>query len=709
MSATLRAFLHRLDQVENWVWMALARAGAASSGPLPIVNTDLFIASTGNDANSGKSPTAPVRTYARIEQLYPALRTGALRVHFLDAGPFAIADGEHVLPPASNALTPPVQFLGHYAQNPAGGGAGVRTVLAVGTDTVQDTAGGLTPEFYGGAVLRRLTGNTWRRYFVTSHTANTFTLAFPWLNGGPPAPGDTFDVLLATSQLTYGNVTFNLNGSVLVCDGILWNANPIGGAVGWVWTNGTAYVPGGRVVLSAGRYGVEDGGLRTCDVIESTLVPTRYPTELPDLLGFFATTGPAIPGAGDVYAGPGGDLIAALTTQEPAPFGIDVVADAGGPIQLFDSDIQLVNELISQNGSGVQAGVSSPGNSHSHIRNLTHGASAAFGGFLKLAAVDMTGSATNAIEVQQGGVLVTSAVTGVTLAGVGITVDGGTLTDDGTSTVTGPVGDLQIDGQTMSWKQFKALGAVTPGVGPNSNFGGLKAPVFLLESLLWLRADFVTLAGGNVATLFDLSTHATNLTGLPGAQPLWEAAGFQAQASIKFDGVGEYLEGGITPLPALLSAAAQAQTTIIVVGEFHAVAGGGSRIYSMLPTAQAGDGAGQGQILYAPGALGAYTNPTGLEADIPQPAPGVPFIHMAVVDGTHVSAYRDGTKRSTTADTDLIIADQLWVGCGKSAGGAAFFAPYRLAELIILPGLLSVADLTQLDRYLGNRYSIAVT
>src|SRR4029077_15834319 len=124
--------------------------------------------------------------------------------------------------------------------------------------------------------------------------------------------------------------------------------------------------------------------------------------------------------------------------------------------------------------------------------------------------------------VQKNGTLSLFGCTGHGSLGFGVEVDsGGDLEDDGNSAITGSLGELLVNGQILTWKQFHALGSSLSALGRGNN-----PPAWMVEALLWLRADFVTLNAGNVATLFDLSTNGTNLTQAnPAWQPLWEAAG----------------------------------------------------------------------------------------------------------------------------------------------------------------------------------------
>jgi hypothetical protein len=688
-----------VDRVEALLALLRARIAGGSIGPLPIVNHDFYIASTGNDANAGTSPTAAVRSYARLEQLFPGLRTGALRVHFLDAGPFPIVDGVHLLPPAASALTPPVQFLGTYAEDPLGGAAGTQIAVATGPDSIQGPGFGLTPNYYGGAVLRRQSGDPWTRYFVTSNDTSTYVIAFPGFNG-PYAINDDFDVVFATSALTFGNVVIDLNGGVLVCDGMVFlgslNAQ-------WLFTNGVAYIPGCRVNPDNGRFVVEQGGVRTFDETASAVtVPQRYPAQVPDFLGFHMATGDLVPGVES-------DVTATVSNATAVPSGADIVNDQGGTIFSVDSNLIVVNEGIVQNTSRAQMTTSThAGGFAGRSRMGSTGGPPALAdaeGLIKITNTVLTSAASSCAVIQKNGTLTLFGCTGHSSLGFGVEVaNGGDLEDDGNSLITGSQGELLLNGQTLTWKQFHALGSSLSALGRGNN-----PPAWMVETLLWLRADFVTLNAGNVATLFDLSTNATNLVQAnPLWQPLWEAAGFGGKPSIAFDGVTTSLAGVITALAPLVSGAAVGKTTVIIAGEFTANPAAGARVYALVPSAQASDNAGSGQLLFVPAALGAYTVPTGLEADIVRPANGTPFIHAAEIDGAFVSASLNGTLASRTADTDGMTFSQLWLGAGKTGGAAANWAPFRFAEIVVIKAAITDPEFTAVHRYMGNRYGIAV-
>jgi hypothetical protein len=673
--------------------------GGAAIIPVTSAVTDIFIASTGSDANNGLTLATPIQTWARLEQVWPKVRTLPLTVHFLDAGPFSPADGLHTLPAAA-ANVPPIVFQGVYAQDPAGGAGGVQNIVATGPDSIQGPGFGLTPNYYGGAVLRRLSGNAWTRYFVTSNDTSTYVIGFPGFNG-IYAVLDTFEVVFATSTIAYGAVTFDLNGNELVCDGIVFSG---GLNSTWVFTNGVAYLPGCRVNPDNGRFSIELGGVRTFDEIASAITsPQRYPVQLPDFLGFHMTTG-------DLSPGVSGDITACISNATAVPSGTDIVNDQGGTIFSVDSNFIVVNEGIIQNASRSQVTTSTHagGFAGRSRMNSTSGppALADGGGVLKITNT-VINSAGSSCTVQKNGTLSLFGCTGHASLGFGVEVDsGGDLEDDGNSLITGSLGELLVNGQILTWKQFHALGSSLSALGRGNN-----PPAWMAEALLWLRADFVTLNAGNVATLFDLSTNGTNLTQAnPAWQPLWEAAGIGGRATIKFDGVTTFLQGAITLLPMLVSGAVVGKTTLVLAGDYHAAPAAGNRTLALVPAAQLGDSLGNGQLVYAPApaTIGCYSVPSGVEADVARPAIATPFILAVEIDGSFVSAYLNGALLSRTADVDGMTFNELWLGSGKAAGVAFNWAPFRFAELVVIKAGISDPEFTNVHRYMGNRYGITV-
>jgi len=305
------------------------------------------------------------------------------------------------------------------------------------TDVMMITGGGLTAHYYRGAVVRRLSGVAWRRYFVTDNDADSLTISFPWVNGGTPLAGDTVAIELAQTIFDFDSTTWDANGNDIILDGIALNG--VGSTKRFRFI-GRWWLQGSLIDSQNGRTTIDNGFLRTVDATEGTFYTTPFATEMPDILGFSGTTG-------DIEIAANGELGGTVTNDFLSP--IDLVCIEGGTFWLVDSNMRVLNQSDCGHGSAGSYSVSTVG-AHCYTSAKTGHALHSFdGGSVRATTVDLTGAASDGSYTETGGILRASGLTGAVPGYVFVVLSGGTLIDDGTTTATGTLGYAYV-GQTIT-------------------------------------------------------------------------------------------------------------------------------------------------------------------------------------------------------------------------------------------------------------------
>lgn len=365
----------------------------------------------------------------------------------------------------------PLQLLGTYADS----GLGTKTIGVVGSDSFTVVGGGLVAGAHRGAVVRRLTGAGWRRYFVTDNTATTIICALPWVNGATPVAGDTFRIENAATELRWTSSIMDMNGGIVIADGILFSATG-GGLKRLIWTNGALYTPGCRVYANLGRFGFDGAVCRTVDLIEETFDGiSRYPTEMPDQLGLFVS-------AGDFFVAGTGKSTLVLATGSlsfqadglfpPAPSAnIDITARSASSIVFLDSNISSDSAMNASLDGDITLTRSDIVNSRSRLTTTNGGNRAFDNGTINLVSTDVhdctkvAGLADGILADTGGIVLLSDCTTSGGNTGYGVRCQrGGDLINTsggGTNSITGALGEIGIEvpglGSTpITWAQFDA-------------------------------------------------------------------------------------------------------------------------------------------------------------------------------------------------------------------------------------------------------------
>jgi len=435
-----------------------APQGATTGVAVADVAVSLYIdALSGDDDNNGQTQAQAVQTWARLEELLPAAYRVSCTITVVGTTPVTIADGEHTLPMRLGAATP-VQIVGSFAQLPAGGAGGTRTIAGggVGTNTITDSAGGITVDYYNGCRVRFTSGAaSGDIYTIQQNTATVFTLAHAFENGATPSPGDTFVVEYPAGELRFNDVLMRSPGPVIM-DGTTWNgvgagSTRIAGINPHIlqFSGGPWYLPNGLINSQTGRTWVVDGSLRSYDVSEGYLVDP-YPSLIGGLYGFSMYSG-------DLHVGANASVKGCVVARV-----IDMVVRQGGVVDLVNSDIKFVNEQDHFEGAAGRY-TTTTGNASRFW--ATTGTTFVFedGAIGVLEDVDVSASAGNAVYIRNGAHVTMQNVTGTANGGFGVRIfDGGTLRSEGGNTVTGLSGDMEIDAVVTAWAAFDAGGGTVP-------------------------------------------------------------------------------------------------------------------------------------------------------------------------------------------------------------------------------------------------------
>lgn len=233
--------------------------------------------------------------------------------------------------------------------------------------------------------------------------------------------------------------------------------------------------------------------------------------------------------------------------------------------------------------------------------------------------------------------------------------------------------------------------------------GGPKLPPFDLTRLggcvLWLRADAgVTLVSGNVSLWKDQSGKGNDATQItPANRPGFTSSGIGGRSSLSNDTSARWMNA-----PDLSTA----------------LAGGGERFFVASDTGNVGvdsNGAiengigpvGQGQTLWPFNDGNIYdsfiTTVRKGFAYSPVVMASTPHVYDTVSVAGEFTVRIDGTQRFTTASNTVSVTAGAW----KLAGDSAVFKGL-VAEWIIFNRKLSTTERISVQRYLGNKYGIAV-
>lgn len=227
---------------------------------------------------------------------------------------------------------------------------------------------------------------------------------------------------------------------------------------------------------------------------------------------------------------------------------------------------------------------------------------------------------------------------------------------------------------------------------------------------LWLPADRISglVDGDPVATWGDLSgqgNHATQGTGA--AKPLFKTNIANGRPGVLGDGVDDFLTLAAGACTALMAG----DRTIFLVTKW--VTHGANRRVISLSNAGGGtrcaiseDGAGAGAawaFVYSTGA--AARTITAVIGAVP--SANTTQISEAVQSGVNYTGLTNGTQVGTAADASVEAAGVGTLFAG--AGGTNNFGNLYLMEVVAYSAALSAADRARVRRYLGAKYSVAVS
>lgn len=237
------------------------------------------------------------------------------------------------------------------------------------------------------------------------------------------------------------------------------------------------------------------------------------------------------------------------------------------------------------------------------------------------------------------------------------------------------------------------LGGASYGTWKRRQPAGGWTPALLTNLRGWYRADDVTTVGSDVQSLNDKSGVGNHLTAAgAGNRPLLVSTGFNsgAQPYLEFDGAAEWLRhtafnfGGS---PAALTLSIVYQDVTMVAGD-RALAYGASPVEIEVRQQAAGPqyvSHFDSFVMAAPMSTPRHTTFTN--------------------SGTQIHGYVGSTLTSGPVGSTIVPVDLATLALGATAAGAAL-ASVRVAELVVMRGVISGAELAALASYATARYGV---
>lgn len=227
------------------------------------------------------------------------------------------------------------------------------------------------------------------------------------------------------------------------------------------------------------------------------------------------------------------------------------------------------------------------------------------------------------------------------------------------------------------------------------------------NAVLWLRADTgVTSSSNNVSAWTDQTTAGNSASQATGsAQPLFEAAGFNGKASIKFNGTSQFVSAnGVaaslsgSSAPYFLGVAGQ----YVTVTASDAISATSSSTDSPF-TAFGSDGTSYRTRRRDDSVTAVVISATTANTSA--------HVFSNLFSGTTNSLWVDNTARAgdpTAMSLGTMTVNRFSIGCLNLSSGAAAFANFRFAEVVVVARSISTTERTLLQTYLGQKFSITL-
>lgn len=219
-------------------------------------------------------------------------------------------------------------------------------------------------------------------------------------------------------------------------------------------------------------------------------------------------------------------------------------------------------------------------------------------------------------------------------------------------------------------------------------------PASITNAAAWYRGDDVINVTGSTQTLTDKTGRGNHLDApMAGARPLWVATGFNggAQPYLQFNGTAHYLtktafDFGGSPAAMTVASIYQDVTTV-----------NGMRVwcYGVSPI----------EIELRQNAAGAqYVS--HFDSVTTNQVMSTPRMVTTTSSGTQIRAYVGGTLNAgPTASVIVPVDDAAFVVGATSSGGG--LTSIRLAEMVVVRGVITAPELAQLAAYAAARYGVA--
>lgn len=236
---------------------------------------------------------------------------------------------------------------------------------------------------------------------------------------------------------------------------------------------------------------------------------------------------------------------------------------------------------------------------------------------------------------------------------------------------------------------------------------GRFSPRSLPNLVLWLNASLITglVDGDPVTTWADLSgqgNHATQGTGA--AKPLYKVGIANGRPGVLFDGVDDFMSLTAGAAETLMGAARTVFAVVKWVATLNDMrivsasnAGGNGRFALRV------GGSTLWQAVYTTGAAGANLNLSGVN----NPSTSVAQIMDSVQSGASFTASVNGLLGATAVDAGVEAAGV--AALGANGPGTGSFGNLYILEVVAYSAALSAADRARVRRYLGAKYSVAVS
>jgi hypothetical protein len=245
-------------------------------------------------------------------------------------------------------------------------------------------------------------------------------------------------------------------------------------------------------------------------------------------------------------------------------------------------------------------------------------------------------------------------------------------------------------------------------LGLNGGSRGGFTPSILPDLKLWLAADRISglVDGDPVTTWADLSGQGNNATqGTGAAKPTYKTNIVNGRPALLFDGVDDFLD-----VPAPIEALLQTSTKSVFAVVKWVTLVNNTRIFTLA------NGAAQtrfslgiisGFNYYLIYTTGSATQSNSIMTGGAAPSTSVAQIFDVTQNGTALAGYVNGTLGNSVNDAGTTAPNT--AGTVGSNQGGSLWANVYICEIVAYDTALSASDRARVRRYLGAKYSVAVS